>query len=88
MNTIKGIVNYTPTENEILQVKNAWNILSEHMITYTLKSNMIIHKNIHPNEKNIDLTIHDFFMIRENIFTIKQSKINQLSHLQIPANNQ
>lgn len=88
MNTIKGIVNYTPTEKEILQVKNAWNILSEHMIIYTLKSNMIIHKNIHPNEKNIDLTIHDFFKIRENIFTIKQSKINQLiSDFKLLRNN-
>ncbi|MCR1809969.1 hypothetical protein [Sulfurospirillum sp. hDNRA2] len=88
MNTIKEIVNYIPTEKEILQVKNAWNVLGEHVISYKLKSNMIIHKNIQPNEKNIDLTIHDFFKIRENILTIKQSKINQLiSDFKLLRNN-
>lgn len=78
MKTIKGIVNYIPTENEIRQAKNAWNILNKHIITYNLKSNMVIHKNIHPNEKNIDFTIHEFFNNRKDILTIKQPIINQL----------
>lgn len=62
--------------------------MSEHVITYKLKSHMVIHQNIQPNEKNIDFTIHEFFKTRENILTIKQSKINQvISDFKLLRNN-
>lgn len=78
MASTQKIINYVPSKEEMLQITNALEHMSKHMIIYKLKSNMIIHKNIHPNEKNLNFTIHEFFKNREDILKIKQAKLNQL----------
>ncbi|MCR1811986.1 hypothetical protein [Sulfurospirillum sp. hDNRA2] len=80
MSSTKNIVNYLPTEQELIQVKTACDDLKKYLITYKINSSMSIFKNIYPNETKIKYTINEFFNSRKEINKVKQRIINQLAH--------
>ena len=61
MSSAKSIVNYRPTEQELIQVKTACDVLKQHLITYKIDPLMAIYKNVRPDKNQIKYTIHEFF---------------------------